>query len=238
MNTYLLLIAVSSILWYLYYSCVFQVSIAKSSLSLDLVNNSKRYVLNSIMLPAGFIAMSLLSFKWFFYDFAIIPSASMMPNFSIGQKILLDKSYFGLRYPFDNSIIVNGAEPKRGQVVVTQFPKNPQIMYLKRVIGLPGDHISLNEHFLKINENAYPLISLGESELTIKDKTATYSLYEIKVNDNQWVYMVDSDKQFPEILPFEVPEKGYYLLGDNLTGSSDSRDFGPIPIDYFMASII
>jgi signal peptidase I, bacterial type len=71
-----------------------------------------------------------------------IPSASMMPTLLIGDFILVNKFTYGIRLPVINKKVIELNEPKRGDIVVFRYPKDPAVDYIKRVIGLPGDRIS------------------------------------------------------------------------------------------------
>jgi len=189
------------------------------------------------MFIAGTVALTVLILKIFFFELVTIPSASMMPNFEIGQKLLINKNTFGFRNPLNNNPLTKYRPPNRGEPVVTQFPLNPQIMFIKRVIGLPKDTIALTERSLIINNETYPITRLADREIQLKGIKGNYKIYEVTIKENTWKFMVDIDKEFPVIESFEVASGGYFLLGDNLTGSSDSRFFGEVPIGYFLASV-
>jgi signal peptidase I len=71
-----------------------------------------------------------------------IPSGSMMPTLLVGDFILVNKFSYGLRLPVLDTKIIDIGEPKRGDVIVFRYPKDPSIDYIKRVVGLPGDLIA------------------------------------------------------------------------------------------------
>ena len=85
-----------------------------------------------------------------------IPSASMMPTLLIGDFILVNKFTYGIRLPVINKKIIEMDEPKRGDIVVFRFPKDPTVDYIKRVIGLPGDRVAYYDK--KLLSTANPLI--------------------------------------------------------------------------------
>src|SRR5690606_25484237 len=80
-----------------------------------------------------------------------IPSSSMMPNLLIGDFILVNKFSYGLRLPVNNRKVVALGEPARGDVVVFKPPHDPEQNWIKRVIGLPGDHIACRGDTLFVN---------------------------------------------------------------------------------------
>ncbi|MEZ5672416.1 MAG: signal peptidase I [Thiotrichaceae bacterium] len=69
-----------------------------------------------------------------------IPSGSMMPTLLVGDFILVNKFTYGIRLPVLNTKVIPISSPKRGDVIVFRYPENPAIPYIKRVVGLPGDH--------------------------------------------------------------------------------------------------
>ncbi len=91
-----------------------------------------------------------------------IPSGSMMPTLLVGDYIFVNKFAYGYsKYslPFSPDLFsgrIFGSEPKRGDVVVFRFPPNPEVDYIKRVVGLPGDRIQMIDGVLNINGQPVP----------------------------------------------------------------------------------
>lgn len=96
-------------------------------------------------------------FRSFIYEPFQIPSGSMMPTLLTGDFILVEKFSYGIKNPITQSMIVSIAHPKRGDVVVFKYPKNKNLFYIKRVIGLPGDLIIYNfkNKTINIYSNCY-----------------------------------------------------------------------------------
>src|SRR3990167_1353294 len=80
-----------------------------------------------------------------------IPSASMMPTLLIGDFILVNKYDYGLRLPVLNTKVIENDRPENGDVIVFRYPPDPSIPYIKRVIGVPGDHIRYHDKTLYVN---------------------------------------------------------------------------------------
>ena len=84
-----------------------------------------------------------------------IPSGSMLPNLYVGDFILVNKYTYGLRMPIGNQTIVPMNSPKKGDVVVFQFPPDPSQSYIKRVVGVPGDVVRYENKVLTVNGQTY-----------------------------------------------------------------------------------
>ncbi|PBV22861.1 signal peptidase I, partial [Pseudomonas aeruginosa] len=87
-----------------------------------------------------------------------IPSDSMVPTLETGDFILVNKFDYGVRLPIVNKKVIDIGEPKRGDVIVFRYPPQPTISYIKRVIGLPGDHIVYDHGQLIINGQKIPKV--------------------------------------------------------------------------------
>ena len=120
---------------------------------------------------------------------------SMYPNF------------FDKEYVLTNVITLRFNKPKLGDVIVFKAPDNPQKDYIKRVIGLPGDIIEIENGNVYINER--PLDQNSYLDPLVK----TYGGSFLK-----------------EHMAITVPDNAYFVLGDNRTGSSDSREWGFVPL--------
>ena len=179
-----------------------------------------------------------------------IPSGSMMPTLLVGDYIFVNKFAYGYsKYslPFSPDIFsgrIFASEPKRGDVVVFRFPPNPDVDYIKRLVGLPGDHIQVKEGILYINGKAVPRQPDGSFTSDYKlDPGDDVPVYK-EVLDNGKTY--DTLDQSPvsrgdNTREFIVPEGHYFMMGDNRDNSLDSRfDVGYVPAENLVgrASVI
>ena len=87
-----------------------------------------------LLLSAGVRAFVIETFR--------IPSGAMIPTFLVGDLILVNKFTYGIRLPLVNTRIVEMNTPKRGEVMVFRYPENTSLIYVKRVVGVPGDRIA------------------------------------------------------------------------------------------------
>lgn len=159
-----------------------------------------------------------------------IPSGSMMPTLLVGDFILVNKFAYGLRLPVLNQKAVSIGDPERGDVVVFRYPENPQIDYIKRVVGLPGDTVSYHNKVLSINgvkavqiDRPQRYIGSGGGSMMTGARHMTESLadleYDILVMPERPTYDFE----------YTVPEGRYFVMGDNRDNSRDSRFWGTVP---------
>ena len=91
------------------------------------------------------VILIVLLIRSFLFEPFRIPSDSMMPTLLDGDFIFVNKYAYGLRLPVVNTKIVAIGEPQRGDVIVFRLPSDPSTNYIKRLVGLPGDHIVVRD---------------------------------------------------------------------------------------------
>ena len=159
-----------------------------------------------------------------------IPSASLEPTLLTGDFILVNKYQYGMRLPVIHKKLYNIAEPKRGDIMVFRWPPNPSIDFIKRVIGLPGDHISYINKELTVNGQKIPQEFVQNS--TARDESGSEWQALEKQEDllgvKHHIY-VDSAKFSRDFHDVVVPEGMYFVMGDNRDDSADSRYWGFVP---------
>ena len=107
------------------------------------------------------VLLFVLVVRSFIFEPFRIPSGSMMPTLVDGDYIFVKKYSYGLRWPVIEKKFIETGEPERGDVVVFRLPSNPNINYIKRVVGLPGDVIVYSNGRLTINGDIVPLAASG-----------------------------------------------------------------------------
>lgn len=142
--------------------------------------------------------------RYFLIQPFYVKGASMEPNF-------FDKEYLII-----NEISYRFYEPKRGDIVVFRYPRNPQEYFIKRIIGLPEEKIQIKDRSVYIyNKNNPDGVKLEEPYLTTDAKT---------------------DSMSEEIISIGKDE--YYVLGDNRSFSKDSRSFGAVDRSFVIGKVL
>jgi signal peptidase I len=170
----------------------------------------------------------LILLRLFFIVPARVLSVSMMPSLQVGDILLVNKMSYGLRLPFSNIKIMNIGKPDRGDVILFEFPGNKKKAYLKRVIGLPGDVITLQGHTLSLDGRDVPVEPIGE-KISVRINHKPHLLEEEKEMLPGQNHAVLFDKNLPlhdKLTRYEVPPGKYFVLGDNRDYSFDSRAWG------------
>ena len=158
-----------------------------------------------------------------------IPSSSMMPTLLIGDFILVNKFTYGIRLPVLNTKVIELNEPKRGDIVVFRYPKDPTIDYIKRVVGLPGDRIEYYDKKLRINGVPANQVSLAPYQGVGQgaDMTGNGHLLE-DLSGVEHNILIRNGANSAEGV-YIVPKGSYFVMGDNRDNSNDSRYWGTVP---------
>lgn len=139
-----------------------------------------------------------------------IPTGSMESNLLIGDHLLVNKFVYGHHHS-PLARLLPYKDLKRGDAVVFKYPHNPEIAYVKRLIGLPGEKIEVVNRIVYVNDS--PL-------------------------EETYTQFIDSGSVYERFGPYEVPEGQYFVMGDNRDNSQDSRYWGFVPRDYFIGKAL
>ena len=149
-----------------------------------------------------------------------IPSASMMPGLVDGDFIFVNKFSYGLRLPVLNSKILSTGHPQRGDVVVFRLPSKPSIHYIKRLIGLPGDHVVVHDNTIFINGARVP--AKPDGEYTDGYGFTGAGLEVERISEHDHLILLARNRMSTDY-DSVVPAGNYFFMGDNRNDSEDSR---------------
>ena len=201
------------------------------------------------------VAIAVLLLRAFVFEPFRIPSDSMMPTLRDGDFIVVDKFAYGLRLPITNTKILATGEPRRGDVVVFHPPIRPSEVWIKRVVGLPGDHITVRDDRLIVNGTAVPFkvvgtyndgcyenMQLATEVLGTHNHQALLCPVPLQVTPDPLPGCKRSDARGyvcggdpppgaeslikPDVFDTVVPPGKYLMIGDNRDNSDDGRFWG------------
>jgi len=148
-------------------------------------------LLKDLFTLAFLIIVVVIPIRIFVASPFVVDGDSMYPTFENFDYLIIDE------------FIYNFQAPARGDVIVFRYPDNPSIFYIKRVIGLPGEKISINRGVIVVTTLTGEKLSLVEP------------------------YIVNEDATYTKDISLHSEE--YFVMGDNRPRSSDSRIWGPLP---------
>jgi signal peptidase I len=183
-----------------------------------------------------------------------VPTGSMQNTITIGDHLLVNKFIFGPgpRLPF-----LPQRDIRRGDIIVFKYPGNPKdpvgdqspnnipfkTNYVKRVIGLPGDHVQVREKTVYVNGQPLPehqIISRDHDDLPdtpdLENNKPLDIVYDPprKSGETYNVYFSEPPRQLDSGFDQVVPENSYFVMGDNRNNSADGRVWGFVPRDLII----
>ncbi len=174
----------------------------------------------------------MLVFRSAVADWMQVPTGSMNPTIVEGDRILVDKSVYGLRVPFTELRLTQGNDPQRGDIAIFPSPKDGMTL-VKRVVGVPGDTISMLDEQLYVNGKAVdyaPTTDRADAELPSATRSEQrYYLSENLGGKSHPIMVMPNRNAMRSFGPVTVPAGQYFMLGDNRDNSGDSRYFGFVP---------
>jgi signal peptidase I len=170
------------------------------------------------------VIVLVLVIRSFLFEPFRIPSDSMMPTLFDGDFIFVSKYSYGLRLPVSNTLVIPTGTPQRGDVIVFRLPPNPKINYIKRLVGLPGDRIRVDEKnqvyvngvlqpqtpgpvYTGPKQNAWNYVGVPTAWEQLGAKRHQIMFARGSVKSGEWL----------------VPAGHYFFMGDNRDNSKDSR---------------
>jgi signal peptidase I len=166
------------------------------------------------------LVLVVLLIRSFVFEPFRIPSASMMPGLVDGDFIIVNKYAYGLRLPLLHTLFMHFGAPQRGDVVVFRQPTDPGVDLIKRLVGLPGDHVQVVDNQVFINGTLMPQRRDGDyaGQLGFHGAPLTQERFG-NVNHE---LMLAADRYATDF-DGTVPPGHYFFMGDNRNDSEDSR---------------
>jgi signal peptidase I len=155
------------------------------------MNDTRKGLFKDLFTLAFLIIVVVIPIRIFVASPFVVDGESMHPTFENLDYLIVDE----LLYDFQ--------APARGDVIVFRYPGNPSIFYIKRIIGLPGETVSINHGVITITDQTGNSFTLNEPYIVNEDATYTKN---VTLNPGE-----------------------YFVMGDNRPNSSDSRVWGPLP---------
>jgi len=155
------------------------------------MSDTGKGLLKDLFTLALLIVVVVIPIRLFVVSPFIVDGASMHPTFENLDYLIIDEFLYYFR------------APARGDVIVFRYPGNPSIFYIKRIIGLPGETVSITRGVVTITTVALDTLALAEPYIVNEDATYTKN---VSLNPGE-----------------------YFVMGDNRPNSSDSRVWGPLP---------
>lgn len=179
------------------------------------------------------LMLSVLLVRAFLYEPYAVPSASMHPTLVEGDMVIVQKWGFAqsalFGYTLPGAASVAPERLQRGKVYVF-YPADRDVLYVKRLLALPGDVIAITEQGVVINGESLPNERVSETDvLSSFVETAGSEQYRIQ-------YLKGAPPR--EVRTFRVPEGHYFFLGDNRDNSDDSRHWGSVPAQRIVGEVV
>ncbi len=199
----------------------------------------------------------VLSIIFFIAQAFVIPSGSMKNTLLIGDMLFVKKFSYGIptpRIPWleikvlpdfnDNGHLISGDGPERGDIVVFRYPKNETIHYVKRCVAVGGDIVALKDkHLLLHPKEGNEFVKENYPMTQVVDFGGKLWIVDPYKKDHPGVHqdpMVTNNGLNPSALfnmmPIQIPEGEYFMMGDNRDHSNDSRFWGTVPYKYIVGT--
>jgi signal peptidase I len=165
------------------------------------------------------VLILVLVVRSFLFEPFRIPSTSMLPTLLVGDFIFVNKFVYGLRLPVLHNKFVELGEPERGDVMVFRLPSQPSVNYIKRLVGLPGDTVTVKGKRVLINGE---MVAAEQTGVFVRPGRPSAIVAAEQLGEVRHEILLEP-MQMSREGTFVVPDGHYFMLGDNRDNSQDSR---------------
>lgn len=190
-----------------------------------------KFVIKLLKNNKGFVLFifCMAFFRTAVADWNYVPSASMEPTIYGGDYLWVEKLSFGPTIPFTDIKLFSTGVPERGDII-TFFADHTEVQLVKRVIGMPGDHIHIDGREISVNGD----IASFEAGTVLEDRMLGL---ETVVAHAHKVQYTRGETSAQPVLEFVVPAQRYFVMGDNRNNSFDSRFWGFVEEERIMGRV-
>lgn len=186
-------------------------------------------------MPLVLMILALIALRWSIVEPYVVPTGSMEPTLKTGDRLYALKCAYDLRIPMTEQILFRTGKVHRGDVILFKAPRDPDITYVKRAIGLPGDKISFRNGALFVNGEEVVKSTFPNRDVMydIEDKERKTLFLEKLGNVKHYVILDERYTHAPSRFmdDITVPENHLFAIGDNRDHSYDSRFWGFVPME-------
>jgi signal peptidase I len=179
--------------------------------------------------------LAVLMIRAFVFEPFRIPSGSMVPSLLIGDQVLVTKFSYGIWLPFTDYELIDLGDPERGDIIVFEFPRDPSLNYIKRVVGLPGDTLAVRDNRITVNGQPQPVVEWPGANTFdfVDDKCRVRTLRHWRENLDGVEHEILTSPMGATLSQSEitVPPDHVFVMGDNRDNSEDSRAWGFVRFD-------
>jgi len=199
----------------------------------------------------------VLTIIFFVAQAFVIPSGSMKNTLLIGDMLFVKKFSYGVpvpRIPWielqilpdfkGNGHLIDGPKPQRGDIVVFRYPKNDAIHYVKRCVASGGDIVALKDKHLFLHPSeGNEFVKANYPDHQTVDVNGKLFVVDPYRKDHPGIHndpTVTKDGLQPyqlfDMLPIQIPEGEFFMMGDNRDHSNDSRFWGTVPYKFIVGT--
>lgn len=187
-------------------------------------------------LPLIYLITALLALRWTIVEPYVVPTGSMEPTLKTGDRLYALKCAYDIKIPFTEITLFRTGQVKRGDVILFLAPRDPNVTYVKRAIGLPGDKLEFRDGVLFVNgeQISKDIFPTRDIMYDIENEGRKRLYVENLTGKRHYVILDSYADGAPSRSSYEitVPADHYFAVGDNRDNSWDSRAWGFVPMSH------